>query len=78
MAIWFVNKSNPYKTHVVDTLDKYGLTIKHMALDLGYNPKSMYNILSSGEPNPRTKANIDRYLADLKKGHGLKEVANDD
>lgn len=65
MAIWFVNKSNPYKTHVVDTLDKYGLTIKDMALDLKYNPKSMYNILASGEPSPRTKQIIDNYLADL-------------
>jgi hypothetical protein len=52
----------------VDTLDKYGLTIKDMALDLKYSPKSMYNILSSGEPSPKTKLAIDKYLEDLKHG----------
>lgn len=66
--IWYVNKSNPYKTKVVDTLDKYGLTIKDMALALKYSPKSMYNILSSGEPSPKTKLAIDKYLEDLKHG----------
>lgn len=77
MAIWFVNKNNPYKTDVVNTLDKYGLTIKDMANDLGYAPKSMYNILASGEPSPRTKQMIDNYLDDLEKAK-FKEVAIND